>query len=71
MVKRTDLLRKITEAAAGAGVDFALVREGGSHSIFRCGSQHVVVPRHREINEHTARGIMRDLDDELGKDWWK
>jgi predicted RNase H-like HicB family nuclease len=49
------------------GKEFALVREGGSHSIFRCGSQRVVVPRHREINEQTARGIMKDLDGERGE----
>ncbi len=70
-MKRADLIRKITEAAAGKGIDMALVREGGKHSIYRCGTQNVSIPRHREINEHTARGIMRDLDDVLGKDWWK
>lgn len=58
-------------AAVSAGVDFAFVREGGNHSIFRCGFRRFVVPRHREINEHTARCIMRDLDDELGEGWWK
>ncbi|MBT8223990.1 MAG: type II toxin-antitoxin system HicA family toxin [Dactylosporangium sp.] len=71
MVKRTDLLRKIADAASAANIEFTLVREGGSHSIFQCGSQRVVVPRHREINELTTRGILRDLDDQLGKDWWK
>jgi mRNA interferase HicA len=65
------LLRKIRRTAAFAGIDFVLVRQGGSHSIFRCGSQNVVVPRHGEINEITARGIMRDLDHTLGRDWWK
>ncbi len=38
-----------------------LVREGGSHSVFRFGTQSVVIPRHREINELTARGILRSL----------
>jgi mRNA interferase HicA len=70
-VKRVDLIKKVTVAAREAGKDFTLVREGGSHSIFRCGRQNVVVPRHLEINELTARRIMRDLDDELGRDWWK
>jgi mRNA interferase HicA len=70
-VKRIDLIKRITEAAAAAGKQFSVVREGGNHSIFRCGDQNVVIPRHREINEHTARGIMRDLDDQLGEDWWK
>jgi mRNA interferase HicA len=70
-VKRADLIRKISQAATATHIEFVLVREGGSHSIFRCGSQNVVVPRHREINELTARRIMRDLDGALGKDWWK
>ena len=70
-MKRVDLIRKVTAAAAAAGKDFTLVRQGGSHSVFRCGSQSVIVPRHREINELTARSIMRDLDNELGRDWWK
>ncbi|MEQ4301385.1 hypothetical protein ABNF97_08340 [Plantactinospora sp. B6F1] len=70
-MKRVDLIKKIGAAAAHAGKEFALLREGGSHSIFRCGSQNIVIPRHREINEHTARGIMRDLDNQLGEDWWK
>jgi mRNA interferase HicA len=70
-VKRSDLVQKIKEAAAAADVDFGKVREGGKHTIYRCGSQRVVVPRHREINELTARGIMDSLEDELGSGWWK
>jgi predicted RNA binding protein YcfA (HicA-like mRNA interferase family) len=70
-VKRSDLIRKIAEAAADKRLGFTFLREGGSHTIFRCGSQNVVIPRHREINEMTARGIMRDLEDALGKEWWK
>jgi mRNA interferase HicA len=60
-VKRVDLINKISKAAAEAGVTFEKVREGGSHTIFRYGSQNIVVPRHKEINELTARGILRTL----------
>ncbi|HYJ33853.1 MAG TPA: hypothetical protein VE326_11590 [Candidatus Binatia bacterium] len=70
-MKRSALLRKIRKAANTAGVAFGEVREGGDHSIFRCGSTSISVPRHREINEFTARGILRDLEDELGKGWWR
>jgi mRNA interferase HicA len=70
-VKRVDLLKKIGRAATEMGVAFAEVREGSSHSIYRCGQQNVVVPRHRDINELTARGIMRDLEDQLGEGWWR
>ncbi|MGC4745417.1 type II toxin-antitoxin system HicA family toxin [Micromonospora sp. DT201] len=40
---------------------FEKVREGGSHTIYRYGPQNVVIPRHKEINEITARGILRSL----------
>jgi len=60
-LKRTDLVRRIAKAAAARGIEFVLVREGGGHSIYRYGSQNVVIPRHREINEMTARGILRDV----------
>jgi len=70
-MKRNTLISKIIYAAAIAGEEFTLIREGGNHSVFQCGGQRVVIPRHREINERTARAIMRDLDDQLGKDWWK
>jgi mRNA interferase HicA len=70
-VRRDDLIRKINKAARQNGLKLELVREGGKHSIFRCGSQLVTVPRHREINEMTAIGIMADLEAELGKGWWR
>lgn len=70
-MKRRDLLHKIDEAAKNTGVEFVLVREGGSHSIYRCGGEAVVVARHNEITEGTARGMLRKLDVLFGKDWWK
>jgi mRNA interferase HicA len=43
--------------------DCVLVREGGSHSIWRrLGTPwQTSVPRHREIKENTARKIMAQL----------
>jgi mRNA interferase HicA len=69
-VKRADLIRRIQRAAIAKGHEFGLLREGAAHSLFLCGDKRVVIPRHREINELTARGIMRDLQELLGKDWW-
>ncbi|MCG5464313.1 type II toxin-antitoxin system HicA family toxin [Micromonospora sp. MED01] len=60
-MKRVDLIGKIGKAAADAGTTFDFVREGGSHTIYRYGSQNVVIPRHKEINENTAQGILRTL----------
>jgi mRNA interferase HicA len=70
-VKRDELIRKVSKAARRSEVKFELLREGGRHSIYRCGSQQVTLPRHREINEMTAVGIMADLEDELGRGWWR
>lgn len=38
------------------------VREGGEHTIYRVGDKQVSVPRHREINELTAKGIIRNAE---------
>jgi len=70
-VKRRDLLRRIAKAAAEAGVEFELVREGGEHSVYQCGPARFTVPRHVEVNEITAHGILRNLESEFGKGWWR
>jgi mRNA interferase HicA len=70
-VKRRDLLSRIGRAAKKAEKFFGLQREGGNHEIWLCGTSRIVVPRHGEINELTARGILKDLEIELGKDWWR
>ena len=38
-------------------------REGGKHSIWENPENGTTasVPRHREVNDHTARGICKDL----------
>ncbi len=54
-MKRTDLMKKLQEIG-----EVELVREGGQHTIYRVGGNLVSVPRHREMNELTAKGIIRD-----------
>jgi mRNA interferase HicA len=65
------LLRDIGRAAARQGVAWTLVRQGRRHEIWRCGATEVVIPRHAEINELTALGIKRSLENELGSGWWR
>jgi len=57
-VKRRDLIAHLE--AHGC----ALLRESGRHSIYanRAVRKSSSVPRHREINEHLARKICRDLE---------
>jgi hypothetical protein len=70
-MKRQQLVRKIGETARAAGRTWVMVRQGGSHEWWRCGSTGVAIPRHREIPELTALAILRELQDELGQDWWR
>jgi predicted RNA binding protein YcfA (HicA-like mRNA interferase family) len=57
-VKRRDLVRHLR--AHGCEI----LREGGNHSVFVNRAKHKIstVPRHREINDFTARKICKDLD---------
>jgi mRNA interferase HicA len=70
-MRRRDLLARITKAAAERDLKLDQVREGASHTIFRVGSAQFSMPRHSEINEMTARSIMKYLETELGQGWWR
>jgi len=55
-MKRVDLVRRISSVGyvpLGGGTR-------GPHQIFVRGTHKVSVPRHREVNEHLARKILRE-----------
>lgn len=53
-MKRRDLVKKLE--SAGYTVD----RDYGDHTVYeKEGGRPVQVPRHREINENTARSILK------------
>ena len=56
-MKRVDLIKAIE------GLGCVLIRHGGKHDWYRNLKTGVsqAVPRHREINEHLARRIIRTL----------
>lgn len=54
-MKRRDLIKLLK--ANG----YYLKRSGGNHDIYTNGKQKVPVPRHNEINEFTAKGIIKQL----------
>jgi mRNA interferase HicA len=70
-MKRRDLLRLIATGARGGGIPWRFVRQGTDHEVWRCGAVQITVPRHREVDEMTSRQIMRRLESELGRDWWR
>lgn len=53
-------MKRLRQIAKDQGARF-VVTEGGSHSKVWLGERFVIVPRHKEINELTARGILRDV----------
>jgi predicted RNA binding protein YcfA (HicA-like mRNA interferase family) len=57
-MKRRDLLQHLHQHGC------ELLREGGSHSVYinRKTRKASTVPRHREIDEHLARKITKDLE---------
>ena len=56
-MKRDDLIKKLNELGC------TLVRHGGKHDWYanHKNGEMQAVPRHREINEHLARAIIRAL----------
>ena len=58
-MKRADVLKTLHQIAKDQGVAYDIT-EDGSHSKVWLGHRFVIVPRHNEINELTAKGILRD-----------
>lgn len=58
-VKYRELIRRLRRIAAEQGHDLTFVREGSSHELWELAGERLVVPRHREINEMTARAIIK------------
>lgn len=52
-MKNRDLIKKLQEF----GYEFE--RHGSDHDVYRCGKTIVEVPRHREVNEITAKMILK------------
>jgi len=52
-MKSRDLIKKLEKAG------FRFERHGGKHDIYQRGDQTEEVPRHREINEITAKNILK------------
>lgn len=46
------------QSAADADHKLEFVRQGANHELWSLGGQRLTIPRHREINERTARGII-------------
>ncbi len=52
-------MKRLAEIAKDKGIECLFVRAGKNHDVYRVGDRQFPVPRHREINENTARGIIK------------
>ncbi|MDE2060385.1 MAG: type II toxin-antitoxin system HicA family toxin [candidate division NC10 bacterium] len=53
-MKRRDLEKKLRD------LGWQRARHGARHDVWARGERELVVPRHVEINEYTAKAILRD-----------
>ena len=53
-MKRRDLEKKLRD------LGWQMARHGARHDVWVRGERELVVPRHVEINEYTAKSILRD-----------
>ncbi len=56
---REVLVKKIVLEKELKKLGFTFLREGGSHEVWSNGTKSVTIPRHREINEYTAKAIIK------------
>ena len=53
-LKRRDLVKELEDGG------FRLLRDDGDHTVYtKPGYRRIEVPKHREINEYTARAILK------------
>lgn len=54
-MKRRDLIKELEDGG------FRFLRDNGDHTVYaKPGHRRIEVPKHREINENTARTILKD-----------
>lgn len=60
LVKRRDLMKRLNAIAKAEGLTLRTT-EGGRHTKVQIDDRQSVVPRHAEINEITAKAILRQM----------
>jgi mRNA interferase HicA len=62
-MKKRDLIKQLRAIAKAGDTDLEFIREGANHEVWSIGDKRLVIPRHREINEHTAKGIIKRAEE--------
>ena len=58
-MKREQLMKELRKIGKKAKYELTFVRSG-PHDTWRIAGRNLSIPHHKEINEHTARGIIKD-----------
>jgi hypothetical protein len=56
-------MKQLSSIARAARVDLELIREGANHELWSLGGMRLIIPRHREINQRTAEGIIKRAEE--------
>ena len=67
-MKKRDLIKRLRVIAKSGDVELDFVREGANHEIWTLGGERFVIPRHREVNERSAEGIIRKAQEVTADD---
>lgn len=59
-MKRKDLMKRLASEAKRQGLDM-IITEGGNHTKVSIGERATVVARHNEVNEITAKAILKQM----------
>lgn len=71
MPSRSEVLKKITEAAKAKGLEFAKAREGGNHTIYSLDGLMIPIGRHRQFEKRYAETVYKECEPKLGEGWWR
>jgi len=59
-MKQRDLVKKLKAAAKARGVEYR-EEQGSKHMKVWVGDNQTVIPRHNEVNEITAKAILKQM----------
>jgi mRNA interferase HicA len=56
-------MQQIAKRAKATGAEWVLVRQGSRHELWQFAAVRVTIPRHNDINELTAKAILKDIEE--------
>lgn len=62
-MNKRSLIKRIRDIAKEEGFELTFARQGRNHEIWIVRNQRLVIPRHRQINEHTAQSIIAAVEE--------